>query len=507
MRRRTRWAGLGGTVVVLALLVGCGSAAPSPIVTFRTATPYASPTPRPTATPRPLAVLEPTVTAAVPSREVTSLPLIAPTETAAVAAAIRPTAPPTLTAGPAAPTATLVAERPLQPATFEADNAYRHVEELSISLGPRAAGTDGEARGADYVADQLAAFGYSVSRQSFNITTFQDNGSTLTLDVDPRQVQPLAMYYSGAGQIDGQLVAGGMGAPAEFLGGVARGKIALVERGGGLSFLEKARNARAGGAVGMIVYNSTEGPVQGSLTEPFDLPVVSISRADGLRLRRLLDQRPIRAALKVNVTTEQKPSQNVLAVAPGARGRLPLIVIGGHIDTVAASPGANNNASGIGVVLELARVLAREQRADLRIVAFGAQEIGQVGSRTYVESLSADEKNRLVAMINVDMIAVGQTLTFAGTDDLVNRALALAERLQVGKTSRQVATRTIQSDHLSFTAANLPAVYIHRPDDPNFQTGQDRAQFVKLEALQQAGLVSQRLVEQLLEKQAASVQP
>ncbi|MCC6628467.1 MAG: M28 family peptidase [Chloroflexi bacterium] len=487
MGRQARWGSVAGVMVVLALLVGCGSAAPPEVVTFKTATPYATATPHPTATPRPLAVLEPTATVAAPTRAVLA---------------------PTTTAGAAAATATPAETRVVQPANFEADNAYRHVEELSIGLGPRAAGTEAEGRGADYVADQLTAYGYTVTRQPFSITTFQDNGSTLTLDVDPRQVQPLAMYYSGAGQIDGLLAAGGMGAPADYLGDVARGKIVLVERGGGLSFLEKARNARAGGAIGMIVYNSSDGPVQGSLTEPFDLPVVSISRADGLRLRRLLDQRPIRAALKVNVTTEQKPSQNVLAVAPGARSRLPLIVIGGQLDTVAASPGANNNGSGIGVILELARVLARDQRADLRFVAFGAQEIGLVGSRTYVERLTSDEKNRLVAMINIDMIAVGQTLTFAGTDELVTRALALAERLQVGKTARLAATqRTGQSDHLSFLSANLPAIYIHRPDDPNFQTGQDRAQFVKLEALQQAGLVSLRLVEQLLEKQSAAVQP
>jgi aminopeptidase YwaD len=219
----------------------------------------------------------------------------------------------------------------------------------------------------------------------------------------------------------------------------------------------------------------------------------------------VIEQRAVRASLRVNVTTEQKPSQNVLAVASGSRARLPIIVVGGHFDTVPASPGANNNGSGVGVMLELARALAKEQRADLRFVAFGAQEIGLIGSKTYVDRLSTDEKGRLLAMINVDMLAVGPTLTFAGSDDLVARALAIAERLQVGKVSRLSAPRTSQSDHVSFLNANLPALYVHRPDDPNYQTGQDRAQFIKNEALQNAGSVSLRLVEELLEKQAAGL--
>ena len=325
----------------------------------------------------------------------------------------------------------------------------------------------------------------------------------MTIDVEPRQIQPLAMYYSGAGQIDGAVAIGGLGAPADFLNGSAAGKIALVERGGGLTFQEKARNAKGGGAVGVIVFNNVDGPVQGSLTDPFDIPVVSVSRTDGMRLKRLVEQRTVRASLKVNVVTEQKPSQNVLAASPGASGRLPIIIVGSHYDTLPVGPGANNNASGVGVMLELARALAREQRAELRFVAFGAQEVGQVGSKTYVERMTSDEKGRLTAMINVDMVAVGPTLAFAGAEDLVTRALGIADRLQIPKVTRLTTQRTAVSDHVSFISAGLPAIFIHRPDDPNYNTAQDRAQFVKIDSLQSVGAVTLRLIEQLLERQAA----
>jgi aminopeptidase YwaD len=483
---------LAGLLAALVALGGCGAAGGAsqpPPVPFRTATPVPSPTPRPTATPRPLATLEPTATAGAstsPTRAAS-----APTNTPAGAGAA-PT-----------PGATATANQPPRPLTFSGENAYRHVEELSIGIGVRAAGAEGEARAADFIADQFAALGYAVTRQPFSITTFLDNGSTLTIDVEPRQIQPLAMYYSGAGQIDGAVAIGGLGAPADFMNGVATGKIALVERGGGLTFQEKARNAKGGGAVGVIVFNNVEGPVQGSLTDPFDLPVVSISRTDGMRLKRLVEQRTVRASLKVNVVTEQKPSQNVLAASPGSSGRLPIIIVGSHYDTLPVGPGANNNASGVGVMLELARALAREQRAELRFVAFGAQEVGQVGSKTYVERLTSDEKGRLTAMINVDMIAVGPTLAFAGAEDLVTRALGIADRLQIPKVTRLTTQRTAVSDHVSFINAGLPAIFIHRPDDPNYNTAQDRAQFVKIDSLQSVGAVTLRLIEQLLERQAA----
>jgi aminopeptidase YwaD len=474
------------------LLAGCaaGGPIPTPTLPFPTATPPTLPTPRTTPTARPIAPLAPTATA-VPA---------APTPRAAT----------TPTSAPAGmtPGATATIGQPAAPATFAGESAYRHVEELSISIGTRAAGSEGEAIAADYISDQLASLGYDVERQRFNITIFQDNGSSLTLlappATEPRTYQPLAMYYSGAGQVDGPLVLAGWGAPADFLGGVARNKIALVERGGGLTFQDKARNAKAGGALAVIVFNNATGAMQGSLNEPFDLPVVSVTRQDGMRLTRLVQQQPaVQVQLKVNVATELKPSYNVLATAPNPSGRLPIIVVGAHYDTMAAGPGANNNASGVGIMLELARALAREQRADLRFVAFGAKEVGLVGSKAYVENLSPTERNRIVAMINLDMVGVGTVLALHGTEDLVARAMTIANGLNAGRVTRLTGARTTAGDHVSFMEAGIPTLFLHRPDDPNYQSGQDRAQFVKMDALESAGTVSLRLIEQLIDGQMA----
>jgi aminopeptidase YwaD len=421
---------------------------------------------------------------------------VPPTATPAPVAS--PTAPP-----PAASTATPAGStRPAARPAFDAHAAFRHVEALATTIGVRAAGTEGEARAADYIDRQLAGLGYRVTRQSFPITSFRDNGATLALRGVDLAVRPTTMRLSGAGQVDGPVVVAGTGTKEDFARTEVRGKLALVERGG-LTFQEKAANAAAAGAAALLIYNNVDGPFQGTLTTPAALPVVSLPRAEGVRLRQAIEAgRPVAAQLRVDAATERTPSQNVVAVRPDLPANLPIIVIGGHYDSVPAGPGANDNASGTAVVLELARVLAAERRAEIRFVAFGAEEIGLVGSRYYVERMPAEDRRRTVMMLNLDMLAVGPTLAIGGSDDLAVRAIAIAEQLGARQVTRLRGGNAGGSDHASFIAAGIPALFINRPDDPRYHTAQDQAEHVQPEALQIAGDICLRLIDQQLAGQA-----
>ncbi|MEN6400731.1 MAG: M28 family peptidase, partial [Armatimonadia bacterium] len=111
-----------------------------------------------------------------------------------------------------------------------------------------------------------------------------------------------------------------------------------------------------------------------------------------------------------------KSSENLIATK---RGDSRLLVIGAHYDSVATSPGANDNASGAAVMLELARLLIREKNTPtIKFVAFGAEEgrytkgksvkgTGRTGSKAYVQSLSPAERKSIIAMINMDMVGAG----------------------------------------------------------------------------------------------------
>jgi alkaline phosphatase isozyme conversion protein len=99
-------------------------------------------------------------------------------------------------------------------------------------------------------------------------------------------------------------------------------------------------------------------------------------------------------------------SANVIAEK---RGRSDLVIIvGAHYDSADVGQGADDNASGVGIMLEGAERLARvETPYTIRFVAFGAEEPGQLGSYHYVEQMSAAEIQKTVAFINMDSLLAG----------------------------------------------------------------------------------------------------
>jgi Zn-dependent M28 family amino/carboxypeptidase len=83
---------------------------------------------------------------------------------------------------------------------------------------------------------------------------------------------------------------------------------------------------------------------------------------------------------------------------------LPPILIGAHYDAVPGTPGADDNATGVAVLLELARVFATEPiKYPLRLVAFDMEEYGLLGSAEYVAKLQ-QEQQRLRLMMSLEML-------------------------------------------------------------------------------------------------------
>ena len=119
-------------------------------------------------------------------------------------------------------------------------------------------------------------------------------------------------------------------------------------------------------------------------------------------------------------------SQNVVAWRPadvkGAKKKnaaaRPLVIVGAHYDAVKAGQGADDNASGVGVMLEVAeRVADLRLPYDLVFVAFGAEEVGLIGSNRYSRSLPKADRDRAIVMINLDSVLVGDKLyVYSGTN-------------------------------------------------------------------------------------------
>jgi aminopeptidase YwaD len=383
---------------------------------------------------------------------------------------------------------------------FSGAAAKQQVDVLAGQIGSRPAGSIAYHQAVGYVETQLQQWGYAPTQQTFPITVFDDLGSSVEVFAGQGASIHLAadtLQYSIGGQIQATLVAVGLGQLEDFAGVDARGKIVLVRRGA-LRFADKVANATSAGALGVIVYNDGPGRVQGSLVEPSSVPAVTVSGEDGEQLLSLLAAGQLIADLTVEAKTEHRSGTNVIAELPGSRPGAGTVIFTAHLDSVAAGPGANDNGSGSGVVLELAHELAQrsagERPLTLRFALFGAEELGLDGSQYYVQHLSEADRLALRADVNLDMVGVGDAWRFGGSEDLIQLALGAANDLG----ERALPLRgplSGASDHASFLNAGVPAVFLYRVEDPNYHSAGDTAPLVDPDALRQAGTIALKVLD------------
>ena len=378
---------------------------------------------------------------------------------------------------------------------FSAERALEHTRVLSQDIGSRPAGSEEELAAAEYIRDELASYGYQAALQPFPVAFYQGDvteirvtyaGGVMTFEGQPLTGSP-------SGSANASVVDAGLGGDGDFPGNTA-GNIALIERGE-ITFTQKALNAEAAGAVAAIIYNNEPGPFAAQMAPASSIPVVAVTREDGEALLDLMAADAVTASLDVSTELVEVESRNVVASPPGEECR---IVVGGHYDTVAAGPGANDNGSGTGVVIELARVLAADGDAEpVCFALFGAEEAGLVGSIFYVGNLGAAEYDALQAMLNFDMLGVGEGWPLLGTTAMVDLAGEVAEGL--GIPYRISSPEGFGgSDHAPFIDAGIPAILFNCFCDPNYHTAADRFEFLLRERIEQAGALGTGLLEALI---------
>jgi hypothetical protein len=138
---------------------------------------------------------------------------------------------------------------------------------------------------------------------------------------------------------------------------------------------------------------------------------------------------------------------NVVARPPSLREGEPYLIAAAHLDTVPQAPGAEDNASGVAVVLELARLVAAgDSRLPVVFVAFGAEEPRgpgddnhHFGSTAMVSRLSAAERESLRGMVSLDRVGVGRVVPICtggrGATDVQRELVQAALRVEVGESS------------------------------------------------------------------------
>ena len=105
-------------------------------------------------------------------------------------------------------------------------------------------------------------------------------------------------------------------------------------------------------------------------------------------------------------------STNLLVERSG--GSTDVVMVGAHLDSVRAGPGINDNGSGVATLLVVAERLAELPPPDrtIRIAFWGAEEGGPFGSQAYLDALTPDERGRIGAYLNFDMLGSPNFIRF-----------------------------------------------------------------------------------------------
>ena len=189
-------------------------------------------------------------------------------------------------------------------------------------------------------------------------------------------------------------------------------------------------------------------------------------------------------------------SLNVIAEPKDFDARKPYVVVGAHLDTVPVAPGAEDNASGIAVMLQLAAMISQQPAGlPVQFIAFGAEEprgsgdaLHHFGSRQHVSSLKRSERRAIQAMVALDRVGVRASYvpvcTANGQGNRVRDALRAAAR------RADIPTRTctnFTSDHWSYAKAGVPAVRLGSIPYPGYHSRGDVPSVVDRRQLDRVG--------------------
>lgn len=354
-------------------------------------------------------------------------------------------------------------------ARVDSARAIEHIRHLSETIGPRVSGLESEKVAADYVASQLQRQGFDVEYQYFPVA------DQYIADVSFADGSAWQMGAAPNGKVNGEeisaevvYVAGGTEA-SDFE--EVEGKVVLLTRESSIAnYRLQVDNAVNAGAAGVILqsvvgsrgnYGSTFNP---NLTKQYDVPVYGAAYIQGVWLQEQLEEGPVNIQLSATHYKELQ-SVNVIGTkkAKNKKSDNKEVILSAHMDSVVGAPGANDNASGTGLMLELARVFkSYNTDKDLKFIAFGSEERGLLGSRYYVNQLTESERDNIEAVFNADMVATNYeaathlyAMTVDGNENTVTEA-ATAAGARLGN-SAILPGKFGSSDHVPFHNAGIPS--------------------------------------------------
>lgn len=311
---------------------------------------------------------------------------------------------------------------------LKSDLAYSIVESLTTEVGPRMAGSEAEERARQWGQELGEKLGFDrVSVEEFKMP-FWDRGDlsiSLTKPYDQDLVgTALGGGAASKGSIKSELV---YFRSLEELKLVTenqiRGKIAFVDgdmlvksqTGAGYGQANQRRrigwqHAERGGAAALLVRSvgsdSHRFPHTGMMSSKegdwASIPVIAVSNPDADQMRRLHNLgKPLEVNLKSGAKWKGEVSSgNVVLDLIGSERPDEIVLIGGHLDSWDLGTGAVDDGAGVAITTAAAALIARlpkRPKRTIRVVMFGAEEVGLLGAKAYAKQHEGDLANYVVA--------------------------------------------------------------------------------------------------------------
>ncbi|MEA1941982.1 MAG: M20/M25/M40 family metallo-hydrolase [Pseudomonadota bacterium] len=314
----------------------------------------------------------------------------------------------------------------LMETALESDLAYDIVESLTTEVGPRLAGSEAEARARDWGAALGEELGFDrVSVEGFTMPYWERGDLSIAMTA-PYEM-PLAgtaLGGSGTGEIDAEIVYfRHVDDIMEAEDGSLEGRIAFIDgdamvpsqTGAGYGPANQRRrigwqHAQRAGAEALVVRSvgsdSHRFPHTGMMSamdgEWADIPVIAVSNPDADHLRRL-HRNGETIGLTVNSTAGwhgEVTSGNVVMDLIGSENPEEIVLIGGHLDSWDLGTGAVDDGAGVAITTAAAKLIAdlpERPRRTIRVVMFGAEEVGLLGAFAYADEHADELANHVLA--------------------------------------------------------------------------------------------------------------
>ncbi|GAK32149.1 carboxypeptidase Q [alpha proteobacterium Q-1] len=303
---------------------------------------------------------------------------------------------------------------------------YEIIESLTTEIGPRLAGSAREAAAQDWAVAKLKALGFS----NIQVEPFEMEGwarGIETAHVVGAAAQPLTITTLG-----GSVATPDGGITAEVArfddlyqleaapDGSLDGKIVFIDLKmyktqdgssyGNTNYIRgntpsvAARKGAVATLIRSVGTDSHRFPHTGGTRYADDVPAIpaaALSNPDADQLSRLLERGPV--SIKLEMTPKSLgtvTSGNVIADIMGSEKPEEVVVIGGHLDSWDLGTGAIDDGAGIGITMAAAKRildLGIAPRRTIRLILWGAEEVGLLGARAYAKAHADELANHVIA--------------------------------------------------------------------------------------------------------------